>query len=731
MLTGVIKPLSRTQPLDRLDVSYPLWEQHAKPNPIDLPWPNAATFDGGHVRDLLSSARTLVLAGSRLALYQHVIAAMQPGMRAYAYGASTMEGERGMQDLARTSEQMVIRLGYELPADWIVVDEGRAGVLLVGPPAAERRWAIPLAPDAARSLFEAFRVLFWFHARREWMPDSARNFAFRSPLPSPYRDPGRDVSLPAGRLVIDRPLPDLVPDAEFRIVPDGSTPGRAATVLAPPISGLFAAARRIAATGRLVWMNTGLPRTTISRQRLVMDLVTGPVGIQLEWETGIAIDVLHRVQKACETPGWTFHVARRLRDVAGLVILEGASAAAPVMADERIDLPDLRASLATFEAATPPSWRAPSPLAKNVVYAWRTLPEVVPAGAGKAQIIRQWTALDEWASRSVTILRQRLSSMEGEERGILDRLKGLWRGHSVVARERKRIGDALVEIGEQPPSQRSDAAELVLRLAEEVGKIHGLLNQAHREHQNAEDEAEERGQREACRARVEQAATELMARRAALAELEGKATTADLATRDAEAARLRRISELRAIRLARLTKDRDRDEPALAEAKKQLKALNTQHRGKAPKAERAPLAAEIARLEHLVAEAKQELLAIDAWSPTVAELTAESGRLKEARAALVALQRPRTTLTSDLARLERAAAEVFAYRPGPRLQTVSLPDVVAAPTVPTEGPPELGELFEHQGERFLAVRTWEQVAPASGVAARLLAKLVAFPDATK
>lgn len=733
VLTGPIKPLHRTLPFDRSDVSHVLWEQHPKPNALELPWLSAAAFTGGHVRDLLASASTLVLASSTPTLYQHVLSALRPGMRAYAYGAAGLDLDRGLlQALSRAPERMAVRLGYALPADWIVVDGGRTGVLLVGPPDEERRWAIPLETMQARSLFEAFRVLFWFHPRREGLPDAAGTFAFGPPLGCPYSDPGKDVSLPAGRLVIDRPLPDPVPDAEFRIVPDGATPGRAATLLTPPNTRTFDVAARIAAAGtRQVWTATGLPRTTITRHRLVMDMVAAPIGLQIEWETGTAVDVFHRVNKACEAPEWTFHGQRHLRDIAGLVLLAGASAPAPVTPDERINLPDLRAPLAALATANPKELRPPSPLARSLVYAWRTVPETVPAGAGKALIIRQWTALDEWANRSVTLLRNRLMGMEGEESSFLARLKGFIRGHNAVQQERMRIKDALSELGEQPPSQRPDARDVVDRLAAEVGKFHGLLKQAHAAHQKAEDDADERVQREAWQERVRQAIADLAASRTALVELDAKARAADTELCDAEAALLQCIDDLRTARLTRLTEARDREATALAETRAQLKALDTRHRGKAPKDERKPLTAEIVRIEPLVAAAQRDITAIDTWRPATSDLAAANARMKAARDGQAALRKPRATLTSELERLERATKEEFAYRPAARLPTASLPEVAPAPTIPDEAPPELGELFEHQGQRFLAVKTWEMWARATRVAERLRAELVAFPDASK
>ena len=733
VLTGPIQPVQKTLARDRSEVAYTLWEQSTRPNPVDLPWRPAASYDESEVRALVSSAGTVAAAGLRPDTLGHIVSGLKPGARAYWYGSASLEsGPALAQALARTSDRLAVRLGHELPADWIVVDGGRTGVVFIGPPGDRRRWAVPLEAALARSLFEVFRVLWWQHARREGLPDSAGTFAFRPPLPSPFADPGRSLALPAGRFAFDQALPDPVPDAEFRVVPDGGTPGRGGIVLMPPSTASFDVARRVANGGaRVVWSDCGLPRTTVSRQRLVMDLVQGPVGIQLEWETGTAVDVYHRLGKACEAPAWTFHSERRLRDIAGPAWLEGAGAAAPVRGDQRIELGELRASLAEFETAAPLQLPEPAPLARQVVYGWQTVPESVPPGAAKAQIVRQWTALDEWTTRGVAVLQQRLSGMEGEERSFLSRLKGWLRGQDAVQRERDRLRDALAEIGEQPPSQRNDARETVSRLVEEAGRLQGLIQQAHRDRQDAEDRADEDVQRSAWEVRVTAATTDLNARRQDLAALDEREAEADAEVRGAEAALANRTSELRSSRSAGLAEARDRDDRALAGARAQLKELDAKHRGNAPKDERKGFTSEIGRLEQQVAAAKRDLAAMDKWAPSPAELADHNAALRRAREAKESIRKVRAPLTAEIAKLDRAAKEEFQFRAGVRLSAVSIPDLGAAPTVPAEAPPEIGELFEHQGQRYLAVRTWEQVQRAPRVAARLRASMVAFPPSSK
>lgn len=313
----------------------------------------------------------------------------------------------------------------------------------------------------------------------------------------------------------------------------------------------------------------------------------------------------------------------------------------------------------------------------------------------------------------------------------MGRLKGWLRGQDDVQRERERLRDALAEIGEQPPSQRGDAQETVARLVDEAGKLQKLLLRAHHEHQAAEDRAEEAEQRRAFEARVALAAAELASKRQALVAIEAQEAGAEAACHDAEAAVVNRTQALRAARSAMTAEERDQAETRLSELRALVEALDSTHKGNAPKEERKPLTTEIARLEQQLAAAKRALATLDKWSPPMTDLVAESAALSKARAEREALRKARAPLSSEITRLERAASEEFQLRAGARLPAMDPLDVGAAPQVPGEAPPELGELFEHQGRRYLAVRTWEQVRRAERVAGRLRAELVAFPLSTK
>jgi hypothetical protein len=92
-------------------------------------------------------------------------------------------------------------------------------------------------------------------------------------------------------------------------------------------------------------------------------------------------------------------------------------------------------------------------------------------------------------------------------------------------------------------------------------------------------------------------------------------------------------------------------------------------------------------------------------------------------------------LRSEIASLERQAAERFEFRPpqppsGRPAQTKGrfIPptsNVRAAPSVPEEALPEVGSLRTHKSQRYLVIQTWDQLTAGEQAATRLHAKLVA------
>jgi hypothetical protein len=96
-------------------------------------------------------------------------------------------------------------------------------------------------------------------------------------------------------------------------------------------------------------------------------------------------------------------------------------------------------------------------------------------------------------------------------------------------------------------------------------------------------------------------------------------------------------------------------------------------------------------------------------------------------------------LRSEIAGLEKQAAERFEFRPPPTPAgrpaqlggrfVPSGPNARPTANVPDDALPEVGSLRSHKGKRYLVIQTWEQLAAGELAASRLGARLVAPEDA--
>lgn len=739
MRSGPIKTEDAEHRVDRRGEVLPLWER-GRAAAVELPWVPAANLDPAEVRTLVASARSVSLAVGATSVSRAVLDAVVKGVgqgcRVYVYADRVLETDAALvRGLAAVGDRVLVRTGHRPPADWFVVDHGREGRLIVGASATARRWIIPVDGPLARSLFEAFRVLFWFHAVREALPDAAGTVAFRTPLAAPFTDPGSDVPLASGRLRLGVNLDDPVPDAEIRFSPVPSDPGPARILFVPPGAGAGAGnggtgtalASALAQRGRrVVWTNLELPRTTVTRQRLVLDLVESPIALQLEWPRAVAIDLFHRFERVAQQPEWEFHPARRLGDVRGPVLLDGAAQAAPVVPSITLKAGDVPAAILEFDSARPSRLPDIPPLALEATVQWRRVPATVPPGARQAEIVRRWTAVDEWASRQVDSLRVVLDELDQQE-GLLGKLLRWLPSREPLVLERRKLREEVDEIGESRPSQAPEQAEKLLgRLAQVGSRLMTLRRSHHDDRQAGADADAEDAQRGAWKARVHAAETSLKEKRAKLAANED----AQQQAREDEQAALAVVDDAvasrRAARKAALEEEKSSLAAELEEARSALQRLDDAHKGRPPKAERKEAHRRMQQAEQALARNRRDLEGIAGWVPPASELGDASALLNEARTALQDLRAAAGKLASEIKELDRQTAETFQFVPPPRLPAPATTDLAAPPPVPDEAPPELGELFEHQGKRFLAIRTWEQLKPAERVAQRLRAEIVAL-----
>ena len=740
MRSGPIRPEQAEQHLDRRAESLPLWER-ARAAAIDLPWPRTELLEKEDLQPLLANANTVAVAlattNSSRALLDAALEYMPKGGRTYIYCDRAIEADSGfVRRLGSLGDRVLVRLGHRLPADWLVVDQGRQGHLLVGPPGADRRWAIPVDGAIGRSLFEAFRVLFWFHSSREALPDTAGNVAFRAPLAAPFDDPGADLLLAAGHLRFDSALDDPVPDADIRVSPQFTDPGPARVVFMPPTEGglkgtavqplsLDLPAAMARGGKRLVWSDLGLPKMTISRQRAVLDLVEAPVGLQLEWPRAAAVDLFHRLERVATQPEWEFHPSRRLRDVQGDVLLHGARQPASIQPSVTLDAGNAIGPLLAFETARPDRMPAVPPLALEATVHWRRVPASLPAGSRTADLIRSWTAVDEWAARQVEAHRSRLNSLDAQD-GLLARLRRWLPSRDATVLERRHLREELEELGDARPSQVPEQAkQQVDRLAQIGSRLDALRREAHEQRQTAEDAQAQETQRAEWEASVEVARGNLRDLRSALGANEEaqKSARADESTGREVLDEL--IRTLRRQRLGRLDEEGERLTGELEAVRAEAAELESAHGGRPPKAARKELGRKQHQAEQTVARNRREREGADGWNPPPSEIGAAAELLNEASRVLADLRARESMLNADIKKAEREAAQEFRFDRPPRIPEPPSPQAGAVPQVPSEAPPELGELFEHQGRRYLALRTWEQVRRAEPVALRLNAELVA------
>jgi len=243
---------------------------------------------------------------------------------------------------------------------------------------------------------------------------------------------------------------------------------------------------------------------------------------------------------------------------------------------------------------------------------------------------------------------------------------------------------------------------------------------------SAEDAAAEAQQRAEWEARTRRAAGDLTAKRAELAALEQREAAAATDLEEVEKSLGSAIDAVREVRRASLTDERDRVSAEFGQARRERDAQLG-----APKHLRKEAARKVIDVEQRLTRLKREFDSLSTWSPPSSEFAEERAAVSRSREARDRAQNAAKVVSSEIRRLQQLASEEFAFKAPPRLPAPAAPQEVAPPPVPDEAPPEIGELFEHRGKRYLAVRTWEQVPPAIPVARRLKSEIVPLTDHNK
>src|SRR5690606_10829081 len=118
---------------------------------------------------------------------------------------------------------------------------------------------------------------------------------------------------------------------------------------------------------------------------------------------------------------------------------------------------DVAAPLLEFDAVQPARLPEVPRLALEATFEWRRMPDALPPGARPAELVRRWTAVDEWATRAVDTLSKALDELE-HQRGQQSLLRRLFGAQNAATAERRALADELVEIAETRPSQSPEHA---------------------------------------------------------------------------------------------------------------------------------------------------------------------------------------------------------------------------------------------------------------------------------
>lgn len=527
-------------------------------------------------------------------------------------------------------------------------------------------WTLRLDAVQADTLRQIFLRLFWHDATEEaW--SGGRQLTWRTAAERPFDVP----DIPRGASV------QLVPpDARLDIEPRGAlvhltgglppeaTPRR----LWFPASGEHhdRLARLARAGADIVCQDMHLP-----------DLAVGTgsgqallAGVKMRLRVRLNSDQSEDARHVLETPAsWVFGTDVGIGNPAlrgARFWLAGEAAARGVEDEQVIAVPDVPAiTLRAVPDTVPPAVPEPQPLALTVRYRWTVVPSRLPSGCEEDALVARWHKLDDDWNARLKRVRELLQGAEGA-RGRIGRAFSRLVG-AMLGFERTQSGllaTVAVLEARRPSAAGPSDAPALLDRLSEV-------EEQARKHQGDLDETERRAREEDERDR-QQAAW-----RSRVDEANRKLSDCRVACREAEGRKHGLSEELGSVDESLKSADKDK--------KKDLQAR------------RQKLSDELSRAR------------------------------KEVR-----------RLTSEVDDLEERASEQFEFRPpvSPLGRTPpptgrfvpTPPSARPASPVPDEALPEVGKLRRRQGQRYLVIQTWEELAAGELAATRLSAKLVAPED---
>jgi hypothetical protein len=733
--TGQITTITKTREESHENDTLCCWEKSAQPATVDvIPWRHIATLSADELALQMQQASVIMLSCTSkcpqvLIRLIEKLAARQDA-RIYLYGPLSWQRESFFQELLkRRPGSLVIRLGAEPPADWIIADN--AGYLFAGAPGQSAAWQIIPPHSVTQTLKQVFTFFFWVRSSLEAIPGASVT-GLQPCLAAPFAAPA------APSCLFDRrSAPALMDFAERLVSPDGAPwAGEPSVVLAPYHTSLSLLTK--SARSALVWSDVELPRMASSRQRLVISLENGPEHLHVELDG--AIDMMHALDDIERRPEWRFYPARRLGDIQGELWLPNAKSSVQAQPRAEFQVGTLQAvQLDEMEALSPKQWKSPTQPSLLWTYEWKVSPPTAPKNAQKASLVNDWQQLDEYLFSQVCRLDGRLREMKSTaESGLLKRLTGLlpfWRNN--IEAEQNRIRLALEELGDGPLSQRPESAAEMLSLLEEQHRaLAALQSDARRAEDDEERRIDEQSQRSAFEEKLQKKGLLILSLESQLSELQSKSVslTEQEASQKEELQKLEVELELsieegkqafeqnKAPKKEELQKKLEAQLSLREQKKSELKGLQ----GKSLKEKNR----EISGCNDEIGALRKQLEYLDkgAFQPPQPSAALQESRrkLSEKRAEIEGCGRKCSEIERRITQERALCEKPFVFTPTAQAKNPPREEALPrAPRVPTERLPEVGTLVESGAERFLVVSTWEEAARARDVATRLRAKLVA------
>jgi len=524
-------------------------------------------------------------------------------------------------------------------------------------------WSLRLDDAQAAAFRQVFLRLFWHEATEEAWTAGGKQPRWRVAGERPFDVPevSRNASV---RLASDARL-EMDKRGALVHLTGGSIPDVAPRKLWFPAGGDHhdGIAKLVQSESEVVWDDRGLPDMVVRDQGGEVLLPGTRARLRIMLTPGQTSDATRILEAQAR---WTFGVDLRIGESSlrsASFWLSGEKKARALETEQTIPIADVLAtSLRTVPETAPTTWPVAQPLALSVRYRWTVVPPKLPAGTVEDPLVGQWRKVDEdWQSR-IAQARQVLETAEENQGRIAKTLSRLASALLGFGRTHKGLLEHVAAMEKARPSSAGPSSAPAM--LSELAKI----EEQARKLQSDIDEAERKEQE-------------------------------DLEREKQQATWQARVDEAK----GKLPMRRDE----LAEAEKRRESFDEE------------LGTIDAEMKAADKDAKKDLYA---------QQQKLSDEVKRAK-------RDVNRLRGEISSLEEQAAEKFEFRPpaNPAMrpkQTAGRfvpPTSNARPTstVPDQALPEVGALRILKNQRYLVIKTWEELAAGEQAASRLSANLVA------